>query len=382
MGLGGRGGGSRGGISIVSESPAEPYALLQSINQSTNQSLTLACLSWKITSHPSHPPRRLLIQNLMPLPPFPPNLNLHTLQHPPPQPLIRDLRPHKRPIRRMKRKPADRLPYLHNLIRRQGDTVGNTPLKDEARLAAGPRAGRVSRGHRDDGVSDEELGVPVQDEGAGEMAAGLDGGDAVEDRGRGAGGTLDEGECLRGGRGAAKPGLVVGGDVDGAGEGGAPGGVGGVVVGVGDDDCFEPAEGVDEVRGGWVEQGDAVPEDVAVGGLQQDGPLADGEFGFCVDGPDGRVVGAAMPFVFVGGLELGEGGPGLAGWGDELAGVVADFAVGWVGGGWVGVVLAAACCADGEVHFRWSGGRLEFLFFFHYFLRVRSNESSEKMAEA
>lgn len=58
-----------------------------------------------------------------------------------------------------------------------------------------------------------------------------------------------------------------------------PGQVGGVVVRVADHNRFQSALGFNPVYGLAVEQGQAVPEDVSVGGgFDQDCALADGEF--------------------------------------------------------------------------------------------------------
>lgn len=124
-----------------------------------------------------------------------------------------------------------------------------------------------------------------------------------------------------------------------------PGGVGGVVVRMGDDDGDEVAFGVDGVDGGGVEQGDEIPEDgVASGGGDEDGALADGEFGFGDDAGEMGVVRVRVEDVVVGLAEGGEGGEGLAGGRDELAGIVADAAVA-LGG----EVLCAAGGADGRI---------------------------------
>tara|TARA_R110002003_G_scaffold589_7_gene20599 strand:- start:7491 stop:7811 length:321 start_codon:yes stop_codon:yes gene_type:complete len=49
----------------------------------------------------------------------------------------------------------------------------------------------------------------------------------------------------------------------------------GVEVRVRDDDGLEPALAVDKLDGRGVDEGDEIPEDVSVGGLEQDGALAD-----------------------------------------------------------------------------------------------------------
>lgn len=78
---------------------------------------------------------------------------------------------------------------------------------------------------------------------------------------------------------------------------------------------------LDEVDGGGVEVGDAVPEDIPLRCLDQDAALADCEFGFCPDGDEAWVRGEGTGFVgvFAGVAELLEGCPGLARGRDELA---------------------------------------------------------------
>src|SRR5438132_14352623 len=58
-----------------------------------------------------------------------------------------------------------------------------------------------------------------------------------------------------------------------------------VVVRVRDRDASEPAEAVDDLDGGGIDEGDAVPQNVAAGHPQQQRALSDGEFGQRTD-PD------------------------------------------------------------------------------------------------
>jgi len=190
--------------------------------------------------------------------------------------------------------------------------------------AGAPVAHAGGRGHQR--VGDEEARVPEQDERAGEVAADLDGPCArrpavlAGDVEVGAGGAFDEDACGAGGEvGLAEPCAVVGGEVDGAGEDGGPEEVRGVEVRVGDDDCGEAAEGVDGGGGGGVEEGDAVPEDVAGGGADEEAALADGDLGGGEDGEEGGGGGVRGEGVGVGRPEGLQGCPGLAGWRHVLA---------------------------------------------------------------
>lgn len=83
--------------------------------------------------------------------------------------------------------------------------------------------------------------------------------------------------------GTLNPLLVFARDVHRASERGRPAQVRGVIVRVRDDDRFQPAVGVYEVDRGVVQVRDAVPEDVAGGGFEQDRSLADAEFGLRPD---------------------------------------------------------------------------------------------------
>lgn len=111
-----------------------------------------------------------------------------------------------------------------------------------------------------------------------------------------------------------------------------PGQMGRVVVRVTYNNSFEAALGVYPGDCGGVEQREAVPEHVTVGGFDQDCALADGEFGGCDDGPEVWVRVDLGPGIGVFGGEVGAGGPFLAGWGDVLAWVLWFGCVGLDGG--------------------------------------------------
>ena len=88
---------------------------------------------------------------------------------------------------------------------------------------------------------------------------------------------------------------------------------------VADHDGFEPALRLDPGGCGVVEEREAVPEDVAVGGFDEDCALADGEFGGRDDGVEVWVRVDLGPGVGVLVCELGARGPGLAAGRDVLA---------------------------------------------------------------
>jgi hypothetical protein len=72
-----------------------------------------------------------------------------------------------------------------------------------------------------------------------------------------------------------------------------------------------------------VEEREAVPEDVSVGGFGEDCALADAKFGGGGEGVEVGIGGVDWgPGVGVGSGEVGPRGPGLAGGGDVLAGVL------------------------------------------------------------
>ena len=122
---------------------------------------------------------------------------------------------------------------------------------------------------------------------------------------------------------------VRGGDVHRTLERRRPGQVGRVVVRVADDDGFEPALRLDPGGCSVVEEREAVPEDVAVGGFDEDCALADGEFGGRDDGVEVWVRVDLGPGVGVLVCELGAGGPGLAAGRDILAWVLGVWLISW-----------------------------------------------------
>lgn len=116
-----------------------------------------------------------------------------------------------------------------------------------------------------------------------------------------------------------------------------------VVMRVRDHDGLESTQLLDLVNGLLINVRDAVPEDVAAGGTDQDGPLANGVGGRGGNGD--HVLGICLGggkdvLVLAGGLEGFEGGPLLATSADMLTGLVADDAggegLGRVDGGSVG----------------------------------------------
>ena len=101
---------------------------------------------------PTNPPRR-------------PSLNPHTLPHPllnpPPTPLlqiVRNIQPHKRPMRAPKIPRLQCLPNPPNRLGSQRDHVGNAPVETVARGPPWAVLGVESRGDGDEGVGDEEAG--------------------------------------------------------------------------------------------------------------------------------------------------------------------------------------------------------------------------------
>lgn len=84
----------------------------------------------------------------------------------------------------------------------------------------------------------------------------------------------------------SKPLLVVLGEVYLAVEGARPEQVRGVIVRVGDDDGADATQIVNLADGGVVEEGDAVPEDVALGRPDEGATLADADLGSGVNEGD------------------------------------------------------------------------------------------------
>ncbi len=134
-----------------------------------------------------------------------------------------------------------------------------------------------------------------------------------------------------------------------------------------DDHSLDAAQRVHALGRLVVEVRDAVPEDVAARGANEDGALADGELRRRHDGSEPGVgvvlagEGAEVIPAVPSRAQGREGGEALAGWGGVLAGVIADEA-GREGGAVGGGVLGAACVADevgrGVGHVQRRGGKL------------------------
>ena len=125
---------------------------------------------------------------------------------------------------------------------------------------------------------------------------------------------------------------------------------GGVVVRMREGDGLDPAATFDLRHRGFVEVGQRLPEDVSAIGLDEEGALADGEFGL---GDDAGNAGLdRIEAVVIVGAHLREGGPLLAVGTDVLPVILADGAVfRRIGAGWE---LRAAGDADvgGVARFR------------------------------
>ena len=94
---------------------------------------------------------------------------------------------------------------------------------------------------RDNGIGDEQLLFPMQDQAAWEMPACLDSGHSRQDSLFNTGQTMDESQRLRRRRLPAEPFLVICGHINGTVESLRPIRVGGVVMWMGDDDGFYAA---------------------------------------------------------------------------------------------------------------------------------------------
>jgi hypothetical protein len=95
-----------------------------------------------------------------------------------------------------------------------------------------------------------------------------------------------------------------------------------VVVRVRDGDGGQPAKALDGLDGRVVDQRDAIPEDVAAGGLNEQGPLADAELRLSAD--SGQVWLFRPDLVHVIGSQLVESRPLLTAPADVLTLVLAD----------------------------------------------------------
>ncbi len=146
---------------------------------------------------------------------------------------------------------------------------------------------------------------PVQHRAAGEMAAAADQRCARRNLQRLAGPQPDAGA------GVHDPFLVVAVQEDRAiAEGLRPVGHGGVIMRMGNGDGAEPADGADDVERRLVQQGDAIPQDVAGGRVQHEGALADADLGMA-DNAHQPVLDQAKA-VHVAARQVQHGGPGLA----------------------------------------------------------------------
>ena len=160
------------------------------------------------------------------------------------------------------------------------------------------------------------------------MAAGFDSRDARNNFAGGAGRPADVVMCGNGERAAHKPFAVVIGDVDlRARKRSGPLGVRGVIVWVRYHNRLQPTFRIDEIDGRLINQGDHIPEYIAVRRAQQDGALADADLGLGVDAPHTAVMTVLLELVVMVLLQRAEGRPGLAGGRHELAGVVADLTI-------------------------------------------------------
>lgn len=264
-------------------------------------------------------------------PPHKPRLDLHALQHPPLDPLILNIEPKERPVRRPELVTPQHPPHPRQLVRSEGNHVRYAPLERERVQTPRPRPGDPvpvhlpppqPRRRRDDGVGDEQPAPEQRHQGTREVPAQLN--------------SLDTGprhdlrlrprqqQPVRGRH--RRPRRVLGGDVHGAGEGARPLHVGGVVVRVADDDGRQPAEGGNAGDGLLVKERDAVPEDVARRRAHEDGALADAELGPGHDGGEPRVRLVGDELVPVRRRHLLVGGERLPGGGHILPRIIADVA--------------------------------------------------------
>jgi len=229
------------------------------------------------------------------------------------------------------------IPHPYNRIRTQRNHIRDTPHESVGIHSLGSRILTSTRPftpiplsgwRRHNRVSNQqppirqthqtswEMTTRLQDQNAGLLAADLD----LFFR------AFDESACFAHAVEAVEPAFVFPGEVDGAFEGVGPFEVRGVVVGMGDYDGGEAALVVDPVDGWGVEEGYAVPEDVALWSFDEDGSLPDGELRLGIDHPKTVFVFVEfLPFVFVGAFpQLGHSRERLACWRNELARVITD----------------------------------------------------------
>lgn len=239
------------------------------------------------------------------------DLDLHGLQHSLLDPRVLDVVAHEGAVRAREVVPAQHIPHARELLGRQRDHVRDAPHEGECVHALGSRGSSCqvpsplpleaprpprgvggpasqARGRGDERVGDEQVAREQEHHAAGEVPAGLEqdcvgvgvwGGGQEDALGLALGEEVLELLVLVP---SDEPAAVLGGEVDGAGKGARPEEVRGVVVRVGDGDGGEAAEGADALDGGGVEEGDAVPEDVAGGRAEEDAALADAKLGGCL----------------------------------------------------------------------------------------------------
>ena len=230
-------------------------------------------------------------------------LNLHAIQHPPLHSRILNIHGQESAVRRLEFVPLQDPPHAGQFFYAERNIIRDAPEEREGvetrRLGARgtspvdfpfPHARR--RGH--ERVGNEEAPVEQEDQRAGEVPAKLDGhGAGVLNLG------LDMVDENLVARVHGCPDLVLGGNVHGTVEGPAPLDVGAVVMRVADDNGLEATQLVDVVDGFWVEESQAVPEDVASGRADKNGPLSNGKLGCGGDGNEALVAGVGSEFVAV-----------------------------------------------------------------------------------
>lgn len=128
------------------------------------------------------------------------------------------------------------------------------------------------------------------------------------------------------------PGHVFSGQVYWTPKGARPLHMGRVIMRVTDDDSLDTAERCNTSYCFRVQKRDTVPKDIARGGAQHDGALADGKLGYCGDGDEASVRLVGRKYVMVLARKGIMGGKSLAGGWNELPGIVADEARSQEGG--------------------------------------------------